>query len=104
MISPMHVTHAQNECDWESFLQSQSWSPFLQSWTMGEVYRAMGQEPVRLEIRDRVGVRDDDNIVGICQAIVVPAKRGKHLSVPYGPLLGEIPSSKHQIPGASIIS
>lgn len=72
---------AASEGEWESFLTSQPWSPFLQSWTMGEVYRAIGEVPVRLEARDQ------GTIVGICQAIVVPARRGRHLAVMYGPVL-----------------
>lgn len=65
---------------WDAFLASRRFSPFLQSWTMGEVYRDIGQEPVRLE------VRDDGKILGLCFAHVVPARRGRHLSVPYGPV------------------
>lgn len=68
---------------WDTFLKSQHFSPFLQCWTMGEVYRDVGQEPIRLE------VREDDNIVGICQAILVPARRGRHLMVQYGPVIAD---------------
>ncbi len=77
----MNVQTATNQAEWDSFLKAQRFSPFLQSWTMGEVYRDIGQEPVRLE------VRDDGNIVGICQAILVPARRGRHLMVQYGPVV-----------------
>ena len=77
----MHVMHATNAQDWESFVTAQQFPLFLQSWTMGEVYRDIGQEPIRIE------VREDGKIVGVCQAIVVPARRGKHLMVQYGPLL-----------------
>ncbi len=48
---------------------------------MGEVYREIGQEPVRLELRD------DGKIAAVCQAIVVPARRGRHLMVQYGPVI-----------------
>jgi peptidoglycan pentaglycine glycine transferase (the first glycine) len=77
----MTIQIATSPTDWDTFLISQPWSPFLQSWTMGEVYRNIGQEPIRLEIRD------GDNLIGICQAIVVPARRGKHLMVQYGPVV-----------------
>lgn len=66
---------------WEAFLQARQYVSFLQSWTMGEVYRDIGQEPVRLE------AVEDGRIVGVCQAIVVPARRGRHLMVQYGPQL-----------------
>ncbi len=82
----MNIQPATDQASWEQFLQLQRFSPFLQSWTMGEVYRDIGQEPVRLEMRE------DGIITGICQAIVVPARRGRHLMVQYGP----ITASGHQ--------
>lgn len=77
----MTVELATDQASWDQFLSSQPYSPFLQSWTMGEVYRDCGQEPIRIE------VRDGNDITAICQAIVVPARRGRHLSVPYGPII-----------------
>lgn len=77
----MEVSEASNEQGWDTFLSSQQFRPFLQSWTMGEVYRSIGQESIRLEVRNRTA------LIGICQAIVVPARRGKHLSIAYGPVL-----------------
>ncbi|PIP64921.1 hypothetical protein COU77_00160 [Candidatus Peregrinibacteria bacterium CG10_big_fil_rev_8_21_14_0_10_49_16] len=68
---------------WNAFIASQPFSPFLQSWEMGEVYREIGQEPVRLEIREGV------ELIGVCFGHVVPARRGRHLSIPYGPVLAE---------------
>lgn len=77
---------------WDAFLKAQHFSPFLQCWTMGEVYRDIGQEPIRLE------VREGDHIVGICQAILVPARRGRHLMVQYGPVVGDrSPVTGHQV-------
>ena len=76
----MTIQEASSKTEWDSFLASRAYSPFLQSWTMGEVYRDIGEEPIRLE------ARDGNEIKGVCQAIVVPAKRGKHLAVPYGPV------------------
>jgi len=88
---------------WESFLQENEWKPFLQSFSMGEVYGSVGEEPIR------IAAGEHGKISGICQAIIVPAKRGKHLAVMYGPLLREAsafahgatadrPSTKHQAP------
>jgi lipid II:glycine glycyltransferase (peptidoglycan interpeptide bridge formation enzyme) len=77
----MSVQRATDPASWESFLKAQRFNPFLQSWTMGEVYRDIGQEPIRLE------ARENGSIVGICQAIVVPARRGRHLMVQYGPIV-----------------
>ncbi|MDD3897326.1 MAG: peptidoglycan bridge formation glycyltransferase FemA/FemB family protein, partial [Candidatus Peribacteraceae bacterium] len=72
---------ATNQQEWDAFLCAQRFSPFLQSWTMGEVYRDTGQEPIRLEIRE------GNELIGICQCIIVPARRGKHVTVPYGPVV-----------------
>lgn len=80
------ITSATDPASWDRFLIGERFSPFLQSWTMGEVYRAIGQEPVRLE------VRDGDAVTGVCFGHIVPARRGKHLSIPYGPVLRDMTS------------
>jgi lipid II:glycine glycyltransferase (peptidoglycan interpeptide bridge formation enzyme) len=77
----MTIAQAADRAQWDAFLRGHPFSPFLQSWAMGEVYRDIGQEPIRLE------ARANGAIVGICQAIVVPARRGRHLMVQYGPIL-----------------
>ena len=76
----MEVRIAENRAEWENFLRNQEWAPFLQSWNMGEVYESLGQEVIRME------VRDEGEIIGVCQGVVVPARRGKHIAVQYGPL------------------
>jgi len=84
----MKVSDAQNQQEWDAFLSRQQYSPFLQSWTMGEVYRGTNQEPIRLE------VRDGEELMGICQAIVVSARRGRHLNVSYGPVFTSVDPPK----------
>lgn len=77
----MEVQLATDQGAWEDFLQKQRFAPFLQSWTMGDVYQEIGQEPVRIVATGAEG------IAGICQGIIVPARRGKHMMVQYGPVL-----------------
>lgn len=77
----IHTEQATDSAAWDDFLARQRFSPFLQSWTMGEVYRDIGQEPVRITLKR------DGKIRGICFGHVVPARRGRHLAVPYGPVL-----------------
>lgn len=77
----LSVSLATDRASWEAFLVSQPYTPFLQSWTMGDVYQDIGQEAVRLE------VRSSDRIVGVCFGHIVHARRGKHFSIPYGPVL-----------------
>lgn len=87
----MHIQEAKDQAAWDQFLSEQKYRPFMQSWTMGEVYRSIGEEPIRLEMRE------DGKIVGICQALIIPARRGRHLVVPYGPIgveSGFIPTLK----------
>ncbi len=74
-----HAT-ATDAASWDAFLGSQRFRPFLQSWTMGDVSADIGQEPIR------VLAEENGAIIGICQAILVPARRGRHLSVSYGPI------------------
>lgn len=75
------IREAKNPQAWDEFLSRQQYRPFLQSWTMGEVYRELNQQPIRFE------VLEGDVLKGICLAILVPARRGRHLSIPYGPVL-----------------
>ena len=77
----MTIRHATDPAAWETFVGAQCYASFLQSWTMGEVYRDIGQEPIRLV------AEENGTVIGACQAIVVPARRGKHLMVQYGPLV-----------------
>lgn len=76
----MLCTEATNQQEWDSFLAHQPWRPFLQSWTMGNVYRDTHQEPIRLCVHDDKGLR------AICFGCIVSARRGKHISIPYGPI------------------
>jgi lipid II:glycine glycyltransferase (peptidoglycan interpeptide bridge formation enzyme) len=76
----MEIRKATDQTAWDGFLSAQKYSPFMQSWTMGEVYRDIGEQPIRLE------TVEDGNITSICQALVVDARRGRHLVVPYGPI------------------
>ncbi len=78
----MHVRLATDPQAWDAFIALQPYRPFLQSWAMGDIYKDIGQEPVRLM------VEHDGKVVAACFAHVVPARRGKHLSIPYGPLFG----------------
>ncbi len=76
----MTICDAADANVWDAFLSRQQYRPFLQSFTMGEVYAEIGQPAIRL-------VAEENGVIhGICFAHVVDAKRGKHLSAPYGPV------------------
>lgn len=77
----MIITPHASQQEWDEFLLGQPFRPFLQSWTMGEVFRDINEEPLRLL------AKENGRTVGLCQAILVPARRGRHLAVHYGPLV-----------------
>lgn len=77
----MDVRQADNALAWDGFLRRQPWCPFLQTWTMGDVYASLDQSIVRLR------VTDGDETVAQCFGHLVPERRGKHLSIPYGPVI-----------------
>lgn len=84
----MQIVDAHDQSSWDAFLGAREWSPFLQSFTMGEVYGAVGQAPIRLI------AKENDEIVGLCFGHVVDARRGKHIAVPYGPIVTDEEAAK----------
>ncbi len=76
----VRLATAADASTWDAFIASQRFRPFLQSWTMGEVYAETNQEPVRLI------AEENGKVVGVCLAIFVPARRGQHLAIQYGPI------------------
>lgn len=82
----MTIRHATSNdaAHWDAYIAAQRFRPFLQSWAMGDVYADTKQEPIRFLAEEH------GNIVGVCLAIIVPARRGRHLAIPYGPLGNDI--------------
>ena len=66
---------------WETFLLSQQWQPFFQSWNWGEVQKRLGNAIFRF------GLYHDEKLVGICLAVLITARRGRYLHLRHGPLL-----------------
>ncbi len=66
---------------WEDFLSSHPEANFLQSWYWGLFHERIGHTIVRQ------GFYNNDKLVGITQAVVEPARRGRHLVVAGGPIL-----------------
>lgn len=66
-----------DKSQWENFVLSQKPSTFLQSWNWGEFNRAMGYSVFRL------GIFDQNELVGAALVIKVNAKRGKFLFCPH---------------------
>lgn len=68
---------------WETFLNRQElyFYPFFQSWNFGEVQKALGSRVWR------VGIFDENKIVGVCQIVEIVSKKGKFLHLRHGPVL-----------------
>lgn len=71
---------------WESFLSECNEKTFCQSWNWGEFNKAMGDEVWR------VGIFNEEELVGAAQILFIKAKRGKFLFVPHGPVFNGDPS------------
>ena len=71
----------QNKIQWEDFILSQNEPPFLQSWHWGEFHQSLGDKIFRL------GIFENEEIVGAALVIKVLARRGHFLFLPYGPAI-----------------
>ncbi len=69
-----------NKNCWEKNLNEFSEANFLQSWEWGEFHQKLGHPVYRVKFSARGGG-------GMFLAIVEPAKRGRYLTIPGGPLL-----------------
>ncbi len=67
--------------EWEDFLTQNLEANFLQSWYWGEFHELLGKKIFR------VGFYDDHKLVGVMLSIIEPARRGKYLTVPAGPII-----------------
>jgi len=66
---------------WEDFMALHPEANFLQSWYWGVFHEHLGHAVVRL------GFYDGNKLIGVCQGIVEPARRGRHLVVAGGPII-----------------
>ncbi len=67
--------------EWESFLQKHAEANFLQSWNWGDFHKALGK------IIHRQGFFQNNQLAGIMLSVIEPAKRGRYLTVPGGPII-----------------
>jgi len=67
--------------EWEKFLAEYQPHTFLQNWAWGEAQKILGHQIFRL------GIYDQEKIVGLALIYKIQAKRGSFLFCPHGPLL-----------------
>ncbi len=70
-----------NKNEWEAFTLSYKEANFLQSWYWGEFHKSLKKKVVR------TGFYNGEKLVGVMLLVVEPAKRGRYLTVPGGPLI-----------------
>ncbi|HUW21984.1 MAG TPA: peptidoglycan bridge formation glycyltransferase FemA/FemB family protein [Candidatus Bathyarchaeia archaeon] len=76
----MELKPVDNKNIWDRFVLSHNPNVFLQSWSWGEFYQALGEKIFRL------GFFEKKRLVGVSLLIKEQAKRGTYLSCPGGPL------------------
>jgi lipid II:glycine glycyltransferase (peptidoglycan interpeptide bridge formation enzyme) len=75
-VSPPRRGDSLSNRKWESYLDKFPEANFLQSWVWGEFHKNLGHPVYRISFTG-----------GMLQAIVEPARRGRYLEIPGGPLL-----------------
>jgi len=83
----MRIFEIKDKNIWEDFLQGVGEKTFLQSWAWGEFQKAMGEKIWRL------GMYEEEELVGVCLVVKISARRGRFLFVPQGPII----SSKFKV-------
>lgn len=76
----MRVQSVINKEEWNSFTSSVTPHTFLNAWEWGVVQEREEGEVIRL------GVYDNQTLVGVALVVVVRARRGTFLFIPHGPL------------------
>lgn len=77
----MEVKIIENKKIWEDFLSHREEANFLQSWNWGEFHTNLGKQIFH------TGFYDGGKLVGVMLSIIEPAKRGRYLTVPGGPII-----------------
>lgn len=77
----MHISEQITEQEWEAFLLQQPHAPFLQSWHMRSLHKLTHEETHVIAMRDDAGT-----VQGVALCVVVRARRGHYLFLPYGPV------------------
>ncbi|MBI2613161.1 MAG: peptidoglycan bridge formation glycyltransferase FemA/FemB family protein [Candidatus Levybacteria bacterium] len=80
-MAQVTLKNIENKQEWEEFVLSKNEANFLQSWSWGEFHKALGKTI------NRTGFYEGNKLAGVMHSIVEPAKRGKYLTVPGGPII-----------------
>ncbi|MDB5163472.1 MAG: hypothetical protein JWS12_89 [Candidatus Saccharibacteria bacterium] len=75
------VKPVEEQNSWEAFMAKHPEANFLHSWYWGEFHARLGK------VVERRGFYNGSQLVGVLLAVVEPAKRGRHMVVPGGPII-----------------
>ena len=77
----MEIREIENKEIWEDFLKDCREKTFLQSWNWGEFQKSLGNKIWRL------GIFDDNSLIGVALISKIKAKRGAFLLIQHGPVV-----------------
>lgn len=80
-MAEITIKNITDKSTWETFVLARSETNFLQSWYWGEFHKTLGKTI------NRTGFYDATKLLGIMLSVVEPARRGKYLTVPGGPII-----------------
>ena len=83
----MEVKEIEDKNIWEKFISENSPQSLFQSWNWGEVVK-------RIQNLWRLGIFDNEKLVGIAQVNKVIAKKGNFLHIRHGPIFSSL-NKKH---------
>ena len=86
----MNIKEITNQSEWTTFFNSVGSVSFHQSWEWGEFQKKLHYDILRL------GLYEDNSLIGIALVIKVRSKRGRFLFVPHGPIF-DIPATNLSI-------
>ena len=77
----MEIREVTNKSDWEAFIAIHPEANFLQSWYWGDFHVALGKKVFRR------GAYKNGKLIATSLLVVEPARRGKYIAVPAGPIM-----------------
>ncbi len=80
-MAQIQIKNITDKKTWEDFVLNKNEANFLQSWNWGEFHETLGKQIFR------TGFFEKEKLIGIMLSIVEPAKRGRYLTVPGGPII-----------------
>lgn len=80
-MANVEVKSIEDKAEWEGFLAQHPEANFLHSWYWGEFHDRLNHPVIR------IGFYKEEQLVGVLLGVVEPARRGRHMVVPGGPIL-----------------